>query len=218
MDDRKSHAVPVISIYGILLIQYTPMKKNLFILVALIMVAASATAQTEQGKWMVGGSLGVTFGNTKAQYDGTKLYETKQFSTQLDPHVGYFVTDGLAVGLGIGLTSSTEKYDSDNKDTQNALLVGPFARYYTPVGLFMEASVGLGSVNIIEQYEGEKDEYKSGVFGWSVGVGYAIFINEHVSLEPSFSYNNIIGTSDEDSKLKTKTGLFLIAVGFNILL
>src|SRR5690606_33126714 len=117
-----------------------------------------------------------------------------------------------------GLSSSTEKYDDNNKDIQNTLLVSPFARYYTPVGLFGEASVGLGNVNIIEQYEGEKDEYKTGVFGWSVGVGYAIFLNEHVSLEPSFSYNNIIGTSDEDSKFKTKTGLFMIQVGFNIFL
>lgn len=182
------------------------------------MVIAGANAQTGKGKFMMGGSLAVNFGNTKAQYDGTKLSEVKQFSALLEPHVGYFVTDGLAVGLGIGLNNSTEKYDSDNKDTQNALLVSPFARYYTPVGLFGEASVGLGSVNLIEQYEGEKDEFKSGVFGWSVGVGYAIFLNEHVSLEPSFSYNSVITTADEDSKFKTKTGLFMIAVGFNIFL
>lgn len=194
------------------------MKKNLFTLIFIIMMAASAHAQTGKGKFMTGGSIGVNFGNTKAQYDGTKLYETKQFNVLLEPHVGYFVSDGLALGLGIGLSNNTEKYDDNNKDIQNTLLVSPFARYYTPVGLFGEASVGLGNVNIIEQYEGEKDEYKTGVFGWSVGAGYAIFLNEHVSLEPMISYNNIVGTSDENSKYKTKTGLFMIQVGFNIFL
>lgn len=194
------------------------MKKILLSLVAVVMVIAGANAQTEQGKWMVGGSIGVDFGNSKVEYDGNKISDSKQISVLLEPKYGYFVTDGLAVGLGIGFSSDTEKYEGNDKTTMNAFLVSPFVRYYTPVGLFGEASVGLGNVNIIEQYEGEKDEYKTGVFGWSVGTGYAIFLNENVSLEPMISYNNIIGTSDEDSKFKTKTGLFMIQVGFNIFL
>jgi len=191
------------------------MKKILLSLVAVVMVIAGANAQTEQGGIMAGGSIGLNFGSYYGEYDGNKGDKTKTTNIAVMPKVGYFVTDGLAVGLGINLNSLSEKEDGDDdKYTSSTFLISPFARYYSSVGLFGDVSVGIGSQK--DKYGDNED--KENVFGWSLGAGYAIFLNDHVSIEPMVSYNSLSLTDGDDSKNKLKTGQFMIQVGFNIFL
>lgn len=198
------------------------MKKTLLSLAAALLLIGGANAQTEQGKIMAGGSLGVSFGNTYNEYDGTKGAEYKNSTFSLTPKVGYFFIDGLAAGLEVNLDLQTQKIDEDGMDykgTSSTFLVGPFARYYSSVGLFGDASIGFGSSKFKEEETGQEDgESKSNLFGWSLGAGYAIFLNDNVSIEPMISYNKFTFTDGDDSKDKNKQGQFLIEVGFNIFL
>src|SRR5699024_4323653 len=183
-------------------------------LVLSAMVIAGANAQTEQGGIMAGGSVGLNFGNYYGEYDGNKGEKTKTTNIAVMPKVGYFVADGLAVGLGLNLNSLSEK-DDDDKFTASTFLISPFARYYSSVGLFGDVSVGLGSEK--SKYN-DNDPDKDKIFGWSLGAGYAIFLNDNVSIEPMVSYNSISYTDGDDSKDKFKSGQFMIQVGFNIFL
>lgn len=192
------------------------MKKLLLSLAACVMIIAGAQAQTEQGGIMAGGSVGLNFGSYHGEYDGNKGDKTKTFDINFAPKIGYFVSDGLAVGLGINLNSHSEKEDGDDdKYTSNTFLISPFVRYYSSVGLFGDASIGIGSQK--SKY-GSDGESKDNVFGWSLGAGYAIFLNDHVSIEPMISYNHMGLTDGDDSKYKTKVGQIMIQVGFNIFL
>src|SRR5690606_29028347 len=77
-------------------------------------------APVQQGNWIVGGSLG-SLGYS---------FEGESFNINLNPRAGYFVSDGLAIGLGanVGLATSP---DADNVWTYG---VAPFVRYYFPQG------------------------------------------------------------------------------------
>src|SRR5690606_15527044 len=190
------------------------MIKILLSLMLSAMVIVGANAQTEQGGIMAGGSIGLNFGSYYDEYDGNKGDKVKTTNIAVMPKVGYFVADGLAVGLGLNLNSLSEK-DDDDKFTASTFLISPFARYYSSVGLFGDVSVGLGSEkNKYNDNEPNKDK----IFGWSLGAGYAIFLNDHVSIEPMVSYNNYSYTDADDSANKVKTGQFMIQVGFNIFL
>src|SRR5690606_6866030 len=128
--------------------------------------------QTGQGKIMAGGSMGINFGNSFSEYDGTKGPKTKNFGFSATPKIGYFVIDGLAAGLSLDITSETSKMDEDGMDYKasfTSFSVGPFVRYYSSVGLFGEAALGLGSTKSKREGTGIPYEGKSKIFGWSLG-------------------------------------------------
>jgi hypothetical protein len=60
------------------------------------------------------------------------------------------------------------------------LLAGPFVRYYLLNGVFGEASFAGGLHNF-------STGFKSTLYEGTVGIGYAHFINEKFSLEPTFT-------------------------------
>ena len=71
------------------------MKKVLLTLTAIAGLTIAANAQTEQGKIMVGGQVGF-------QTSKVKDTDFKNNSFSINPTVGYFVSDNLAIGTGIG--------------------------------------------------------------------------------------------------------------------
>src|SRR3982751_1306761 len=88
------------------------MKKNVLTLFLVIIVAASASAQTEAGNWLVGGNL---------ELNTPKNNTTVAFSAM----AGYFFINNFAAGAGI-----TWDYTSGNTTKTTRFGVGPFVRYY----------------------------------------------------------------------------------------
>src|SRR5690554_3140645 len=92
------------------------------------------TAPIQQGNWMVGGGIG------SLGYD----FDAKKFNIALEPGAGYFVSDGIAVGLKLIADFATIE---DAENTFNYGLL-PFVRYYFPEGssptgrFFAEAKAG----------------------------------------------------------------------------
>ena len=81
------------------------MKKLLLTLTAVTALAFASQAQTEQGKVIVGGGIG--FSSNEVKDSGSK---TTSFNIQ--PNVGYFVSDNIAIGAGIGYNWS--KNENEN--------------------------------------------------------------------------------------------------------
>ena len=135
-------------------------------LVAFLCLSQVVSAQAvNQGAWMVGGSAGFT---------STSLKDVDGSTTQifLNPNLGYFIADDLAIGLGIGFESiSNDDFDA------TYFSLGPLVRFYFADAIFAQAGVNLGLGD---------DEFTE----FNVGVGYSWFVDNSVAIEPMLFYRS----------------------------
>lgn len=179
---------------------------------------ASSFAQIEQGTLMVGGSFGADFETNKSKYDGNTYTNAKYVNLSFDPQVGYFVINNLALGGGIGVsTSSYKDDDSNDKTVTHEFTLQPMVRYYLDPGIFFQGKVMFGGAKDKVTDDGGTDEYNYAVNGWSLSAGYAFFLNNTVAIEPQLGYG-AKGYRNKDTDVKSvDSGLFL-RVGFQIYL
>ncbi|WP_207492720.1 hypothetical protein [Aridibaculum aurantiacum] len=144
------------------------MKKLL--LIGLLAVSVSVSAQVQKGSTIIGTSLG------NLSYN----FETDVFSATLNPFAAKFVTDRLAIGGGA--TLGVVFVDGP------ALVAGvqPMARLYNKSTaadrFFVQAGAGVTSI-----IHGDADFY----FSYNGGVGYNRFINQNLALELGLQFNGI---------------------------
>lgn len=184
------------------------MKKLLLSLVAVSALAFSTQAQTEKGKFIVGGNVGLN--STKV--DGA---DKADFRFNVVPSVGYFVSDNFAVGTGVGYNYN--KQVSEGALTQS-FEVAPFGRYY--VGLsdqfkfFGQLSVPMnfGNVKDVNETTGDVGDKVGTVtqIGVKLSPGFAFFPTKRVGIEVSvdgLGYQNST-LKDELTGAKVKVNSF----------
>ncbi|MBB6272647.1 hypothetical protein HDF26_003104 [Pedobacter cryoconitis] len=170
--------------------------KKLLTLMMLCASAMAVNAQTEKGKYILGGTIG--YSSTK--YENSQG-ASKQNNFDLLPSAGYFVSDNLALGLGIGYsrnvttsTTSTTYYVSPAvsyanyslKETTDYFTVSPFIRHYVNISekfkFFSQFSVPMKWGNRKSEFITKNPALdvipNTKVKTTSVGVG----------LEPGFAY------------------------------
>lgn len=197
------------------------MKKTLLSIAATFAFVAALQAQTEQGSILAGGSLSFDFENNKAKTGSTTVDEGNTFYAAFNPQVGYFFIDGLAAGLEVELSSTRFTPDQgDNESTFTIFSVGPFLKYYHSSGFFGTGKVAFGSSKSeFVAGNGNFQEDKDNIFGWRLGAGYALFLNDKVSLEPMLSYGSYsVKDKDADPEVKDVDSSLRISVGFQIFL
>lgn len=181
------------------------MKKLILSLTAVVAIALSANAQTEKGKWILGGTA--SYQSVKSDADGAKAAQ----DLSLVPNIGYFVADNFALGTGIGYNFS--KIGTASATGQNeAVVVSPFGRYY--VGLsdqfkfFGQAAVPL-AFGTVKATDANGDSGAKTGSSTSVGValspGFAYFPTKKIGIEFAFrgvSYNSYTVEDANDNKIK----------------
>tara|TARA_B110000114_G_C14915259_1_gene326227 strand:- start:108 stop:707 length:600 start_codon:yes stop_codon:yes gene_type:complete len=176
----------------------------------------SKTNPTEKGHFIVDGSIFFSTNNSKFEQDG---FNTKNnaFGFGISPKAAYFIANRLALGLETSFNYADNEFtNTDGEKTSSnstAISVGPFFRYYLMNGIFGQASLGFGTSNS----ESNSYENKSDFFRYQLGVGYAIFLNQHISLEPIISYQYSKNTNDQSTFETTNNG-FTLGAGFTIYL
>ncbi|WCO00234.1 outer membrane beta-barrel protein [Psychroserpens ponticola] len=171
---------------------------------------------TDKGHFIVDGSVYFSTNHSKSRESGFES-KNKSFGFGISPKAAYFVIDRLAVGLetSFNYTENESTNSDNNKYTSNSksVFVGPFFRYYLSNGLFGQASFGFGTS------KSNSDGFKSStdVFRYKLGLGYAIFLNQHTSIEPLISYQHNKNSSNESTFESTNNG-FIFGVGFTIYL
>jgi len=183
------------------------MKKLLLSLVAVAAFAFTTQAQTEKGKFLVGGNVG--FSTSKV--DGA---DKSDISFKVIPSAGYFVSDNFAIGTGVGY--AYDKSVSD-KNLNQAIEVAPFGRYY--VGLSDQFKF-FGQLAVPMAFGNDKELDAKGKTGdktastTSIGAylspGFAFFPTKRVGIELSVSglgYNNY-SVKNELTGDKVKTNSF----------
>lgn len=189
------------------------MKKSILVLTG-ILLSASLFAQTEKGARLIGvgfGSLSYTNSDSKTSYSNTPtVYNSdgNSFSISVNPNIGWFVKDNLAVGGGLSLSFYTSESKSSNtsstntttsKSTQPGVYIGPFARYYfsgSKKGMpFAQANFQVGisaGKSKSETSTGSSSETTTKPKGdWNAGLqfGYEHFINSSIGFYGSIGFN-----------------------------
>lgn len=175
------------------------MKKSLFFALLLAGAAFSASAQTEQGNFLVGGNLQLNTAKNNTQIT-------------VSPNAGYFFADNFAGGVNlnfgyskVGQSSVTNSYKTTRFD------IGPFARYYvgtTNLRPFLHANVDFTS----SKTKVTTQTSTSNGVGYFFGPGVAAFLNRNVALEGLIGYDHFAYKNQEGS------GGLALKVGFQIYL
>tara|TARA_B110000879_G_C10948376_1_gene422632 strand:- start:36 stop:698 length:663 start_codon:yes stop_codon:yes gene_type:complete len=190
------------------------MKKLFTILCAtLLSVGVFAQAETEAGTFLLQmGGDGISFtSQSVSSMDGIgdaefkDVYDKQSTSSfGINAMAGYFVADGLAIGLALSSKSTTIsiEYNSDtgmdDPDDQvtTSLVIAPTVRYYIgESGVWSQVSYGFGSSGT--DY-GQDDYEPTAISALSFGAGYAISLNDYISLNPSLGYS-LITQTDKDA-------------------
>jgi hypothetical protein len=203
------------------------MKKLSLIMMALI-ATITLSAQPEKGNIFLGGNLNLGFGSSNTKVDGDKTDGPKTFNFNVQPSVGYFLSDKVVAGLRLGYSTSVEKVtdNSDNvyKDLNNSFGVGAFARYYImPVekmGFFFEAAVmtGFGS-SAVKVNDDKTDGPKTFNLNAGISPGIAVYVSNRVALEAQYGflgYNSFTRTTDAGGvEIKNNSSNFGLSVNPN---
>ena len=150
----------------------------------------------EQGSMMIDGAMGLDFNSysvseVKVTFDGNETSTTENLPKYTDLSVnltgGYFLMDGMALGLSIQMEQNKSETDgvADSKYTETTTMFGPMVRYYIgETGVFANLSYLMGSEKT--DVDGDEPVKRSQL---SIGAGYGIALADNVHLNPMLKYN-----------------------------
>lgn len=157
------------------------MKKCLMLL-ALMVVCLSASAQFEKGKWIVNPSVSGLALNHNSAADRT--------SFGLQAQGGAFVADNLALLINLGAAWNAASTDMD------IYQAGVGVRYYfDKVGIYMGGNVG------VDRMEYGKDLGDRTLCSFGLEAGYAFFLSRTVTIEPAAYWTHNKDCSDYGLKV-----------------
>ena len=162
----------------------------------MVVAMSTTTAFSQAGSFAIG--VGSNMANTSWQ------------DYNLEPTVGYFMSDNMMVGMGFNFGSSTVTNDNgtpddadDDIDTKTSgLSLSPFFRYYLNEMFYAHGGIGLttGSTKV-----GDADATTTSSFDLDAGVGLSLMWNEKVAIEPSLGL--AIGSGENTSSFGIAMGL-----------
>jgi len=199
------------------------MKKISLLTIAILFATAmSSFAQTSKGTLFLGGGLGFTSTSEKEKTSNSTTDGDKNFSYSINPGVGYFISDKLALGLDFGFrgnnTTTTQGIiDPEEIELKSTLLnVTPYARYYWMVGdnfgFTGTLGIGIGSGST-KTSTNSNTTTTSKISTLEVGLrpGIVFFPTSKVGLEANFGFVGFSSFTDKnpnDSSNKTITSSF----------
>jgi hypothetical protein len=163
------------------------MTKNFLLVFAFLLLSAfSATAQTDRGRVMAGGSVNFNLPTG----DGDNIRQSRLEAT---PSIGFFVADNVALGFGFPISVSRYEDTGTRFIRRNSSFAfAPFGRYYfgaANIKPFLEARFGIQRFKDYESRPGFTGENTDTALFVGMGGGIAFFLNEHVALEPKLTYD-----------------------------
>lgn len=145
-----------------------------------VLALSSANAQDKKsgsegfakGDVFVTGALTLSNGKTGDNKDNAFLVE---------PKVGYFVTENIAVGAKLGFGSNKSEAGSVTTVDKTAFTVGAFGRYYfTPASKFsLFANLGVD----LNNWKNKLADTKEKEFAIGLGLGMNYFVSSNFSIE-----------------------------------
>lgn len=158
------------------------MKKKLMAMAVALLATTAASAQFEEGKTYIGGSLT----GLNASYSGSD-----KLCLGIQAQGGYFVADDIMLYGQVG-------YDHNgNKEIKDRYSVGVGGRYYIE-----QNGVFLGANCKFLHASGGYDDIMPGV-----EVGYAFFLSRTVTVEPAIYYDQSFKKHSDFSTIGLRLGV-----------
>lgn len=190
-----------------------------------------SNAQMTKGDWVISGNTGMGFSaqSSKIKVNGNTEDGPKTSSFSITPSVGYFVMDGLAVGIDLGYNSTTTKQDGD-KLTSSVFSVMPTATYYFQTGSkfvpFVGAGVGYASnktkysinnnSSIYDPLLMVDSEYTTDGFAWKAKAGVTYMATQSLGINLGLGFDQFSNKETYDNvDIKTNVNTFGVNVGFS---
>jgi hypothetical protein len=192
--------------------------KKLFLAIVIGVIAIPASAQFEQGKFLLGGAFGLDFKKLVDKDNGqtTEIYRSR--SLTFDPDFGYFVANRFAIGAGLSISNTRLEYrNSGDVSTREDLTFSPLLRYYLPNKIFFQLRIPLGGAATTIETDGGTSRRTSGVRGLALAAGYAIMLNSDIALEPMLQYSSV-AYRDRNSSDRDVENTLSLRMGFQIYL
>jgi len=180
---------------------------------------------TERGNFLIGTAIGFSSNTSTISQSTGKGEGPESFQWNVAPHVGYFLFENFALGVGLDYTFSREQQPNEDRNDDTDLLFGPFGRYYVPFGgdkaVFLEGNFGFGTSSDDLIINGEPQSISTDIIAFGAGPGFTIFSNDAIGIETLFKYNfarsrfNTVqnGVTTETT---TKTNQFAVSLGLQV--
>lgn len=178
--------------------------KKAIIIISSCLICIAGFGQIIKGTKAIGGGISYS-STTQPGYLGE---EDSDSSFEIIPGFGYFVSDGLLIGINLGYSSGkTTAFGGATKSSGFA--VGPLARYYKQTSnenfaIYGQFSFLYGSG---KETDSSNQETKTSAIDIAVSPGLAYFLNDHWVVELGFrgiGYNSLDPDNDVDNN-NTKT-------------
>lgn len=189
--------------------------RKLLLFVVIIFMSWASQAQIEKGKFLLSG--GIQFSNTTEKFeiktsgrtekkDGDKI---TRLGLNLDG--GAFISNNIALGIGLGYAIYKESWVESNIDeyinTNWSLSISPFLRLYKPynekVSFYGEFTLGLGLGEYIETVKKGSATKEDIIDYYATDIGFipgfTYMFSEKIALEMRFGF---IGYSSYGFKLE----------------
>jgi len=192
------------------------MIKKISLFTVVLLTVFTVNGQVEKGKVYLAGasSLSYSSATNTPEYDGETYsdFEVKVSSFGFSPQVGFFVIDGLAVGLDLSYTSTKTKLgDGDWSDPSKRFGFAPFGKYYIGKSKFKPFGMLKMGYLLYSDSDNDADKYSGLNLGFTVGGAY--FVNEFVALELGLGYDYSKLKNKADSKEVYKLGELGLRIG-----
>ena len=188
--------------------------------VILAVVVMIATVSMSNAQMFVGGGLGVDFSGGKLKGGSATIDAPSTFSFEFTPKLGFYLSSDFAVGVQVGLSSSSTKtpkeysyYLSDDmKETTFGWELGVFARKNVlgteKLSLLLEGLIGVGGSKPKTKVGSETtDDDSTFSFGISFLPVLEYSLTDKLSLEMScdflrlgFSSSTVTDADDSNNK------------------
>ncbi|MFB6306232.1 MAG: outer membrane beta-barrel protein [Flavobacteriales bacterium] len=198
------------------------MKKTSTLLLLVVLISGFAVkqskAQFSSGDMILGGDINFSTSSSESTTGTTTRDKGGTTSFEIAPRGGYFVSDNLAVGLGIGFksrSSESPQFDPNTGETSletdgesSEFNLNPFARYYSSfsdkAGLFVDGGFTFGFGSEWGSMGRGTEDNQASTSNFSIGVspGGFVMLGDKFSLEAKVGF---IGYNSSTTKWTNKT-------------
>lgn len=192
--------------------------KKIFTILFAGLLTLSLSAQTDAGTLLLSGATGLDFASQSVtSTDPSSAWDddntSKATNMELKLLGGFFMADGLVGGIAVNYKSESQKsvnvqdfysggdVEQMEKSTTITTIIAPTIRYYiAESGAWVQASYGFGSMTEKSEYEidypsgynnyddSDSDKESNPMTIFSIGAGYAIYLSDYISLNPTIGY------------------------------
>jgi|WetSurMetagenome_2_1015567.scaffolds.fasta_scaffold242560_1 hypothetical protein len=180
-----------------------------FILISIgLLTGWSLLAQPLAGKFFIGGDVKFLISKSTTETRGTKQDNGTSYSLSVLPMAGFFFTDKIAVGTGLGVLESIDKNPNASleKQVRTTYSLNPFGRYYVikkTGGIFIELALSAGIGTYKAYYASITTTEHQMAFSAGLTPGVYYYITDKLALEAKFGwggYRTSISNQGSDMK------------------